>query len=142
MDPLTSLLVAIGANAAILAVLGFLARSLINSWLAKDLEKFKFELKSASDTAFESLKSDLQRAAFEHQVRFSKLHEKRAEVIAERIESPNQETIKRKWDNLEQAWKSVKNDIPALRQAFEQEFRTILGPDSDMKQSTQGSPKA
>ena len=83
MDIWTSVLLAIGGSAGILVVLGFLARSVIRAWLAKDLEKFKVELKSTSDTAIERLKADLQRAAFEHQVRFSKLHEKRAEVIAQ-----------------------------------------------------------
>jgi len=68
MELWQSLLVAFGGNAALLLVLGFLGRSLMSTILTKDLEKFK---------------ADLQVAAVEHQVRFSKLHEKRAEVLAE-----------------------------------------------------------
>ena len=50
-----------------LAMLLFAGKSLIERWLARNLEKFKV---------------DLQLAAFEHQTRFTKLHEKRTEVIA------------------------------------------------------------
>ena len=218
MDIWTSVLLAVGGNAGILVVLGFLARSVIRAWLAKDLEKFKVELKSTSDTAIERLKADLQRAAFEHQVRFSKLHEKRTEVIAqldkylaettwaiedfvqpiegepsrkekyvptwnkiveclrfldqhrvylpesfcnklekfitylrkltdkvcvyERIDDPKPETRQKKWEILEQAWESVTQEIPAARQALQQEFRQILGDDSNLKQLTQSSPTA
>jgi hypothetical protein len=63
-----SLLVAFGGNAALLLVLGFLGRSLLSTVLAKDVEKFK---------------AALHQAGVEHQIRFSKLHEKRAEVLAD-----------------------------------------------------------
>jgi len=46
-----------------------------------ELESLKYELKSKGDASIEQLKSRLQQAALEHQVRFSKLHEKRAQVI-------------------------------------------------------------
>jgi hypothetical protein len=48
--------------------LAFSAQKFIEGWLAKSFEKFK---------------KDLELAAFEHQTRFARLHEKRAEVIAE-----------------------------------------------------------
>ena len=67
MELWQSLLVAFGGNAAVLLVLGFLGRSLMSAVLAKDLEKFK---------------AGLQQAGIEHQIRFSKLHEKRATVLA------------------------------------------------------------
>lgn len=97
MDVWKEILIALGSNAALLVVLGFLARSLLNAWLTKDIKRFetdlkasadseleglKYELKSKADASIEQLKSRLQLAATEHQVRFSKLHEKRAEVIA------------------------------------------------------------
>jgi hypothetical protein len=63
-----SLLVAFGGNAALLLVLGFFGRSLMTSVLARDIEQFK---------------ASLQVAAVEHEVRFSKLHDKRAEVLAD-----------------------------------------------------------
>jgi hypothetical protein len=82
MDVWQSILLAIGGNAALLLALGWLARSFGSQLLAKDLEKFKSSLSSASSEASERLKHQLQLVAHEHQVRFSKLHERRAEVIA------------------------------------------------------------
>jgi len=67
----------------LLLVLGWLARSFGSQLLAKDLEKFKTELAATSSAATERLKHDLQLAALEHQVLFSKLHERRAEIVAE-----------------------------------------------------------
>jgi hypothetical protein len=61
-------LISFGGNATLLLAIAFLGKSLVGNFLAKDLEKFK---------------DDLQLAAVEHQIRFSKLHEKRAEVLAE-----------------------------------------------------------
>ena len=49
----------------------------------RTLEAYKTELKLGSDQTLERLKHDLQLAAREHDVRFSKLQEKRAAVIAE-----------------------------------------------------------
>lgn len=66
-----------------LIVLGWLARSLGTQLLSKDLERFKVDLSAASSTAAEELKHRLHIAATEHQVRYAKLHERRAEVIAE-----------------------------------------------------------
>jgi hypothetical protein len=95
------ILIAFGGNATLLVVLGFLARSLIQTLLAKDIKKFeadlqstataqlerlKADLKSQGDISIEQLKSRLQQATIEHQVRFAKLHERRAEVIAEMYE--------------------------------------------------------
>ena len=51
MTPWQSILLALGGNAALLLVLGFLARSLGSQLLAKDLEKFKAQLASASSEA-------------------------------------------------------------------------------------------
>jgi hypothetical protein len=98
MSAWNEILIAFGGNAMLLAVLAYLARSLLQTWLTKDIKRFeadlkatadselerlKAELKAKGDIAIEELKSHLQQAAFEHQVRFSKLHEKRAEIIAE-----------------------------------------------------------
>lgn len=80
------LLVVFGGNAALLLVLGFLFRSLLSQWLAKDVESFKAKLKADADTSIEQLKTTLQMTALEHEVRFSKLHEKRAQVIADLYE--------------------------------------------------------
>src|SRR5882762_456564 len=83
MDPWQSVLLAFGGNAALLLLLGWLARSLGSQLLAKDLEKFKSDLATTSSSAAEQLKHELAVAALEHNVKFSKLHERRAEVVAE-----------------------------------------------------------
>ena len=46
------------------------------------LETHKFQLKAESDVEIERLRSQLSMATMEHQVKYSKLHEQRAEVIA------------------------------------------------------------
>lgn len=48
-----------------------------------EIEKLKAQLKSGADVEIEKLKSQLSIAASKHQVRFSRLHETRAEVLAE-----------------------------------------------------------
>jgi hypothetical protein len=95
------LLIALGGNAALLIVLGFLARSLLQTWLSRDiknlelglkakgdaeLERLKADLKAQGEISNEQLKSHLQQTAFQHQVRFSKLHDKRGEVIEQLYE--------------------------------------------------------
>ncbi len=79
-------LITFGGQAALLTVLGFLFRSLIGQMLTKDIEKYKTELKAEGDTSIEKLRSALQIVAIEHQTRFSKLHEKRAQVVADLYE--------------------------------------------------------
>lgn len=78
-----TILVVLGGNAALLLVVGWLARSIMGQLLAKDLERFKSDLTAASNVSAERLKHELQLAAQERGVLFTKLHEKRAEVIAE-----------------------------------------------------------
>lgn len=68
MEAWQTILLAFGGNAVLLAILGWLAKSFVEGRLAKEVERFRSELRNAS---------------VEHQVRFSKLHEKRAKVIAE-----------------------------------------------------------
>jgi hypothetical protein len=98
MSTFEEILIAFGGNATLLIVLGFLARSLMRTWLTKDIKKFEADLKSKADSelerlrqdlkfrgdaSIEQLRSELQQAAIEHQVRFSNLHEKRATLIAD-----------------------------------------------------------
>jgi hypothetical protein len=65
------ILVALGGNATLLIVLGFLARSLMQNLLAKDIKKFEVELKSSADAEIERLKNSLARDAkvFEMQMK-------------------------------------------------------------------------
>lgn len=64
---ITFIISSIGGSAVLFGVVAWLARSLIKNFIDRDLEKFK---------------SNLEKMSYEHQVRFSKLHEIRAETIA------------------------------------------------------------
>lgn len=86
MEAWQTILLALGGNAALLAVLGLLGKSLLEKLIARDTKRFETDLKAKSDAAIEHLRSDLQIRSIEHQVRFSRLHEKRAAVIAELYE--------------------------------------------------------
>ncbi len=55
----------------------------VKNTLMQETEAFKIRLKADADVQNEQLKTSLQMTALEHEVRFSKLHEKRAEVIAD-----------------------------------------------------------
>lgn len=77
------LLTTLGGGTAILAAAAWLIRTALNHALTRDAEEFKARLSADADIEVERLKSSLQTAALEHQIRFSNLHLKRAEVIAE-----------------------------------------------------------
>ena len=83
METWQTILLAFGGNAALLAVLGVLGKSLLDKLILRDTKQFENDLKAKSDAAIEHLKNELQIRTIEHQVRFSRLHEKRASVIAE-----------------------------------------------------------
>jgi len=82
MDVWQSILLVIGGNGALLVALAWLLRSFGSQLLAKDLESFKADLITASSAESERVKHQLQMVAHEHHVRFTKLHERRADVIA------------------------------------------------------------
>lgn len=58
-------------------------KNAIKSEYDQKLETHKAQLKAQADVEIEKLRSQLNIATTEHEVRFSRLHEKRAEVIAE-----------------------------------------------------------
>lgn len=68
MEAWQTLMLAFGGNAALLAVLGIIGKSLLEKLILRDTKLFE---------------SELQRKTNEHQVRFLQLHQKRAAVIAE-----------------------------------------------------------
>lgn len=72
-----------GSTVLILALIGFLFRSIISQILSKDIENFKNKLQSEADIKLAHTRYDLKCIAIEHEVRFSTLHQKRAEIIAE-----------------------------------------------------------
>ena len=83
MEPWQSITAAVVGNATVLAVLGWLGKSLLEKLLQRDSKRFEVELKAKADATIEQLKTELQIRIIEHQVRFSRLHEKQATVIAE-----------------------------------------------------------
>lgn len=83
METWQTILLAFGGNAALLAVLGLLGKSLLDKLIVRDTRQFEADIKAKSDSAIEHLKNELKLKTIEHQVRFSRLHEKRANVIAE-----------------------------------------------------------
>ena len=83
MEAWQTILLAFGGNAALLAVLGFVGKSLLEKLIARDTTQFESDLRAKSDAAIEQLRSNLQLRTIEYQERFSRLQEKRATVIAE-----------------------------------------------------------
>jgi hypothetical protein len=65
---ITLIISSIGGSAVLFAAVAWLARSVVKHFLDRDLANFKLKL---------------ERASYEHQIRFSKLHEIRAQIIAE-----------------------------------------------------------
>lgn len=61
----------------------YLAKQLSTHLLARDLENFKSNLKAEHDKALERLRADLRIEAFQRETAFSRLHDKRVEVIGE-----------------------------------------------------------
>lgn len=70
-------------TSAILAGLAFLARSIIERWLSRNLERYKADLEAQKAEQLEKIRVDFGLAAFEHETRFARLHEKRVEVVQE-----------------------------------------------------------
>jgi hypothetical protein len=81
------LLTTVGGGTGILFAAAWLIKAVFTSKLARDTEAFKARLKADAEAEIEKLRYSLQRIAVEHQVRFSKLHERRAEVIADLYKS-------------------------------------------------------
>ena len=74
-------LTTIGGQVVLLGAVGYLIKTLVSSRLERETEAYKAELKRNSDIEIERLKSSLQMASVEHQIRFTKLHEQRVEIL-------------------------------------------------------------
>lgn len=83
MGPWEAIVTTLGGFAALVAAAAWLTRALTSQFLAKDLERFKADLSSASSSSIEKLKHELHVVAQERHVVFTKLQEKRAEVIGQ-----------------------------------------------------------
>ena len=82
----------LGGEVILLTAVGFLIKIFLNHNLTKDADNFRADLQSRADefriqlqsnasVQIEKLRATLQQTAIEHQIRFSKLHENRAEFI-------------------------------------------------------------
>ncbi len=80
---ITIIMTSVGGSAILFAALAWVTKSIINHFLSKDIEKFKHRLENKSQKEMMHLQSSLQQYVFEHQVLFSKLHERRANIMAE-----------------------------------------------------------
>jgi hypothetical protein len=83
MSALQFIISFLGGSAILLAAVAWLMKSLVTQWLAKDIENHKSKLQFESQTELTKFKAEIEKTAFEHQIIFSRLHDKRAEVIAE-----------------------------------------------------------
>jgi len=73
----------LGASTILLAAVAWLIRSIVSHFLSKDVATYRVELKAQSDRSLEEFRATLQERATEHQILFSRLHDKRASIIAE-----------------------------------------------------------
>lgn len=80
---ITTAFLGIGGTAAISWAGAWLMKTSLKEWLARETETFKIHLQTSAQIELENLKNSLQMTATEHQVKFSRMHEKRAEVIEE-----------------------------------------------------------
>ena len=83
MSPFEIIIASIGGSAALFGIIGWLTKSLISQLLSKDIENHKSKLQYDSEIELTKLKKEIEKTEFEHQVRFSKLHDKRGEVLAD-----------------------------------------------------------
>jgi len=82
-DVITNLVVVTGGGTVLVGASAWLIKTVITQKLTTDAEAFKARIQADANIEIERLKSSLQIIATEHQVRFSKLHEKRAGIIAD-----------------------------------------------------------
>ena len=76
-------LTTLGGTTVAIAAVAWLARSITTNLLSKDIETYKAQLKSRSDVSLEQLRSELQIMAAQRNLEFSRIHEKRLEIVSE-----------------------------------------------------------
>ena len=69
------------SSGVVVAAVTLLGRSIVGQVLQRDLETHRVRLESQAERSLENLRHTLQRAAVEHETRFRRLQEKRAEVL-------------------------------------------------------------
>lgn len=86
MSTFQSIALALTGNALALAVLGWLAKSLLQNLMTKDLAEHRIRLELENERASQAFGHELALAAREHDITFSKLHQRRAQTIAKLYE--------------------------------------------------------
>jgi len=77
-EVITVILSAIGGSAVLIGAVAWVVKSMITQALSRDIEKFKQNLHHESQQELMRIQSSLQLHEFEHQIRFSQLHERLA----------------------------------------------------------------
>lgn len=67
----------------VLCALGWVARKVIERWFVRNLEGYRADLQARNTKELEALRMDLRLSSFEHETRFAKLHERRAEILVD-----------------------------------------------------------
>jgi hypothetical protein len=76
---LQTLAVSLGGAGTVTVLSQVLAKHLLD----KDVEKYRADLKREGELELARLRSTLEHVAIEHRVRFTRLHEKQAEIVAD-----------------------------------------------------------
>jgi predicted metal-dependent phosphoesterase TrpH len=121
-DVITTVGVTTLSGGVLLGAAAWLIRTVLTHKLTRDADAFRIQLKADADMEIERLKNSLQMVAAEHQVRFSKLHEKRAEVIAElykRLEDVH-------WHGRMFVLTSENNPTPAQQEEFDKTAQQVF----------------
>lgn len=72
METWETILLAISGNAALLAVLGYIGKSLLEKILVRDTKRFESEMKAKTDTEIEKLRNELLRSVESYKVQLKK----------------------------------------------------------------------
>ena len=72
MEAWQSVLLALGSSTVLLAVLSFLAKSLLEKLIARDTKRYESELKASTDAAIEKLRNELLRSVESYKVQLKK----------------------------------------------------------------------
>jgi hypothetical protein len=73
----------LGSTAIICAAIIYVAKTFWSQVLSRYLEGFTAKLENRNTVEIERLRTELKRVAFEHETRYAKLHEQRAEILEE-----------------------------------------------------------
>src|SRR5437879_2178317 len=74
---------ALGGFGLLVALTSWIASKVVTQWQAKELERYKTQLKEQSDRSLEELKIDLKRASFAFETRFGRVHDQLLKAMTE-----------------------------------------------------------